>query len=129
MNLSRIFVKMFPLFVSIINLIITGGLFYTLRIISSKFISRRYHLLTEEFLSTMDFCCGCCELAFICDNYGAIIFGICLFCMCLWWCFSFGQASANPNKYIEDLICGYINIAEAGKIILVELVAGSLVFM
>lgn len=56
-----------------------------------------------------------------------IIYGMALFGMGLWWSVSFGDAAANPNKYVEDLISGRISMSKAGQLILVQIVAGSLV--
>ena len=119
---------MLAFFACIINLVSTAAIFHFLRRVSQKVVSREYRLFAEEFLTTMDFCCGCCELAFIYDMYGVIMYGLGLFAMCLWWCQSFGEAAANPNKYVEDVICGHLSPSNAGRLILVELVAGSLVF-
>lgn len=119
---------MIAILVCIFNLAGTAALFQCLRIISKKVTPRRHMLLVEEFLTTMDFCCNCCELAFIYDEYGTLMYGIGLFCMCLWWCMSFRDAAANPNKYVEDLIIGRISMPKAGRIILAQLIAGSLVY-
>lgn len=88
----------------------------------------KVRILLEEFISTLDFC-GCCfETAFICETYGNIPFAFVLFIMCVWWGFVWGDAAVNPNKHLEDYVRGDSSLLDTGSRILVELLAGKVVF-
>ncbi|GAB6027536.1 hypothetical protein CHUAL_001784 [Chamberlinius hualienensis] len=117
----------------LLNLVTTAVLFHCTRLVLRVLVPRKdsfgrpWGLMAEEFVSTMDFCSGCCELAFIYDQYGTVTFSIILFLLCLWWCWSFGDAAANPNKYIEDGIRGHLEWAHVGLLVFTELFAAMFV--
>ncbi|XP_059472364.1 aquaporin-11 isoform X2 [Neocloeon triangulifer] len=63
----------------------------------------------EEMVAAFELC-GCCyELIIIADNYGVGAYAVALFLLTIWWSKHWGDATACPYTYLEDLLEGRTN--------------------
>jgi len=115
---------MFAIIVSVFNIATISFCTHTARVIVRLVLSGFPRVIAEELVSTLEYCAVCFELALVCDNYGKTMFVIGLYVMNLWWGSCWGDATANPNTHLEDIVRGECEPREAGYKIGAQTVAG-----
>uniref|UniRef100_A0A1Q3FJU2 Aquaporin n=1 Tax=Culex tarsalis TaxID=7177 RepID=A0A1Q3FJU2_CULTA len=73
--------------------------------------------------------CGCCfELIIVADNFGVATYAVFLFTLTIWWGRQWGNATACPYTYMEQIVQGEVNFREAALKIWAQLMGGCCVY-
>ncbi|XP_058463981.1 aquaporin-11 [Malaya genurostris] len=73
--------------------------------------------------------CGCCfELIIVADNFGVATYAVFLFTLTIWWGLQWGNATACPYTYLEQVVQGEVSFKEAALKTWAQLMGGCCVF-
>ncbi|EAT33473.1 AAEL014108-PA [Aedes aegypti] len=73
--------------------------------------------------------CGCCfELIIVADNFGVATYAVFLFTLTIWWGLQWGNATACPYTYMEQIVQGEVSFKEAALKIWAQLMGGCCVY-
>ncbi|XP_065340670.1 aquaporin-11 [Cloeon dipterum] len=94
-----------PLAYSVLCIVFTASLSQYLRnAVRSASDPGVWRQCLEEMVAAFELC-GCCfELIIIADNYGVGAYAVSLFLLTIWWSKHWGDATACPYTFIEDLL-------------------------
>ncbi|KAF4517700.1 hypothetical protein B566_EDAN016526 [Ephemera danica] len=118
-----------PLIVSVLCIVLTCLLAHLLRsIVLRNYQPSVWRSLAEEAIAGAELC-GCCfELIIVADNYGVWMYGLILFLLTVWWGRQWGDATACPYTYLEDMLEGRSNYGVAILKTVAGLIGGLAVF-
>lgn len=81
-----------------------------------------------EAIAAGELCACCFELIIVADNFGVATYAVFLFTLTIWWGLQWGNATACPYTYMEQIVQGEVNFREAALKIWAQLMGGCCVY-